>query len=44
MVSNANANNIPAYRLHSKFVKNIMDSMILWYDLKRQGATNESMA
>lgn len=44
MVSNANANNIPAYRLHSKFVNNIMDSMILWYDLKRQGATNESMA
>ena len=44
MVTNANANNIPAYRLHSKFVKNIMDSMILWYDIKRQGATNESMA
>ena len=22
----------------------IMDSMVLWYDLKRQGATNESMA
>ena len=44
MVTNTNANNIPAYRLHSKFVKNIMDSMILWYDLKRQGATNESMA
>lgn len=44
MVSNANANNIPAYRLHSKSIKNIMDSMILWYDIKRQGATNESMA
>ena len=24
--------------------KRIMDSMVLWYDLKRQGATNESMA
>lgn len=44
MVSNSNANNIPAYSLHSKFVKNIMDSMILWYDVKRQGTTNESMS
>ena len=44
MVSNANANNIPAYSLHSKFVENIMDSMVLWYDIKRQGATNESMS
>lgn len=44
MVSNANANNIPAYRLHSKFVNNIIDSMVLWYDIKRQGATNESMS
>lgn len=25
-------------------VKSIMDSMVLWYDLKRQGATNEGMA
>lgn len=44
MVSNANANNIPAYSLHSKFVENIMDSMVLWYDIKRQGATNQSMS
>lgn len=44
MVSNANANNIPAYSLHSKFVNNIIDSMVLWYDIKRQGATNESMS
>lgn len=25
-------------------VQSIMDSMILWYDIKKQGATNESMA
>ena len=25
-------------------VKSIMDSIVLWYDIKRQGATNENMA
>lgn len=41
MVGNANANGVP-------FIKNgtssLKDNIVLWYDLKRQGATNENMA
>ena len=32
------------YPEHGVIPKAIKDSMVLWYDLKRQGATNESMA
>ena len=32
------------YPEHGVIPKSIKDSMVLWYDLKRQGATNESMA
>lgn len=32
------------YPLHGVIPKAIKDSMVLWYDIKRQGATNESMA
>ena len=32
------------YPLHGVIPKAIKDAMVLWYDIKRQGATNESMA
>lgn len=43
MVGNANANGIPFLKRYgiSPAIKN---SMVLWYDIARQGATNESMA
>ena len=31
------------YPLENQIPKSIKDSMMLWYDIKRQGATNESM-
>jgi hypothetical protein len=41
MVGNANANGVPFIKNGTSFLK---DNIILWYDLKRQGATNENMA
>lgn len=41
MVGNANANGIPFIKNGTSFLK---DNIVLWYDLKRQGATNENMA
>ena len=32
------------YPEHGVIPKAIKDAMVLWYDIKRQGATNESMA
>jgi hypothetical protein len=40
MVGNANANGVPFIKNSTSFLK---DNIVLWYDLKRQGATNESM-
>ena len=42
MVGNANINGIPFLK-RLGIPNAIRNSMILWYDLKRQGATNESM-
>lgn len=41
MVGNANANGVPFIKNNTSFLK---DNIVLWYDLKRQGATNESMS
>lgn len=41
MVGNANANGVPFIKNGTSFLK---DNIVLWYDLKRQGATNENMA
>lgn len=41
MVGNANANGVPFIKNGTSFLK---DNIVLWYDLKRQGATNESMS
>ena len=41
MVGNANANGVPFIKNGTSFLK---DNIVLWYDLKRQGATNETMA
>lgn len=41
MVGNANANGVPFIKNGTPFLK---DNIVLWYDLKRQGATNENMA
>lgn len=43
MVGNANANGIPFLKRYS-IPPAIKNSMVLWYDIARQGATNESMA
>jgi len=43
MVGNANANGIPFLKRYG-IPPAIKNSMILWYDIARQGATNESMA
>lgn len=43
MAINANANGIPFLKRYG-IPPAIKNSMVLWYDLKRQGATNESMA
>lgn len=43
MVGNANANGIPFLKRYG-IPSAIKNSMILWYDIARQGATNESMA
>lgn len=40
MVGNANANGVPFIKNGTSFLK---DNIVLWYDLKRQGATNETM-
>lgn len=41
MVGNANANGVPFIKNGTSFLK---DNIVLWYDIKRQGATNESMS
>lgn len=43
MVGNANANGIPFLKRYG-IPPAIKNSMVLWYDTARQGATNESMA
>lgn len=43
MVGNANANGIPFLKENGIPIA-IKNSMILWYDIQRQGATNENMA
>lgn len=43
MAGNANANSIPFLKRRGIDVKAIEDSMVLWYDIKKQGATNETM-
>lgn len=43
MVGNANANAIPFLKRRGIDVKAIEDSMVLWYDIKKQGAINETM-
>lgn len=43
MVGNANANGIPFLKRYG-IPSAIKNSMVLWYDIARQGATNESMA
>lgn len=40
MVGNANANGVPFIKNGTSFLK---DNIVLWYDIKRQGATNETM-
>lgn len=40
MVGNANANGVPFIKNGTSFLK---DNIVLWYDLKRQGATNKLM-
>ena len=42
-ISNANANGIPFIKNMRGIPKSIKDAMVLWYDISRQGATNESM-
>lgn len=42
MVGNANANGIPFLK-ENGIPSAIKNSMILWYDIQRQGATNENM-
>ena len=42
-ISNANANGIPFIKNMRGIPKSIRDAMVLWYDINRQGATNESM-
>lgn len=45
MATNANANGIPFLKSKRLGIPNtIKDSIVVWYDIKRQGATNESMA
>lgn len=44
MATNGNANAVPFIRNSNLFRKRIKDSIILQYDIARQGATNESMA
>lgn len=39
--ANANANGVPFIKNGTSFLK---DNIVLWYDLKRQGATNKNMA
>lgn len=41
MVGNANANGVPFIKNGTSFLK---DNIVLWYDIERQGATNENMA
>lgn len=43
MAGNANANGIPFLKRYG-IPPAIKNSMVLWYDIARQGATNESMA
>lgn len=43
MVGNANANGIPFLKRYG-IPSAIKNAMVLWYDIARQGATNESMA
>lgn len=42
-ISNANANGIPFIKNTKGIPKSIKDAMILWYDIAKQKATNESM-
>lgn len=44
MVTKAYLGDKKVYPLHGVIPKAIKDAMVLWYDPKRQGATNESMA
>lgn len=44
MGTNANANTIPARSYVDDIRSRVMSSMVLWYDIKRQGCTNENMA
>lgn len=45
MATNANANGIPFLKSKRLGIPDpIKDSMVVWYDIKRQGATNESMS
>ena len=45
MATNANANGIPFLKSKRLGIPDtIKDSIVLWYDIKRQGATNESMS
>lgn len=37
-------NRIGAYRKEDGFAQSIKEAMVLWYDIAKQGATNESMA
>lgn len=41
MVGNANANGVPFIKNGTSFLK---DNIVVWYDIERQGATNENMA
>lgn len=41
MVGNANANGVPFIKNGTSFLKG---NIVLWYDIKRQGATNENMS
>lgn len=44
MATNANANGIPFLKSKRSGIPDpIKDSMVVWYDIKRQGATNETM-
>lgn len=45
MATNANANGIPFLKSKRLGIPDpIKDSIVVWYDIKRQGATNESMS
>lgn len=45
MATNANANGIPFLKSKRLGIPNtIKDSIVVWYDIKRQGATNKSMS